>query len=128
MNYKYERNKKNTSFSLFLLLKMTGLHRSFRSSSVLMHHYTLETAVAESIDMQMYCKRFMNFSYSRYEIVECQSHGLLQPAGMFDNVLCDIRSNTKSMTSVGLRVFSSGYTEPQLILFLPRCEVEYELN
>lgn len=106
---------------------MTGLHRGFRSSSVLMQHYTLEIAVAESIDRQMYCKRFMNFSHSRYEIVECQSHGLLPPSGMSDNVLCDIQGNTKSMTSVWLGVFFSGYTQPQVIFFLPRCEVEYEL-
>lgn len=76
----------------------------------------------------MLCKGFMNFSQNRYKIIECQSHGLLQPAGMFDNVLCDIWGNTKSMTSLWLGVFFfPGYTQPQFIPFLPKGEVEYKL-
>lgn len=64
---------------------MIGLHRVFCIDTLF-----FGDSNGKSIDMQMYCKGFMNFSHSRYKIVECQSHELLQPAGMFDNVLCDI--------------------------------------
>lgn len=110
-----------TNHFFFSDTEMIGLHRVFCIDTLF-----FGDGNGKSIDMQMYCKGFMNFSQSRYEIVECQSHGLLQPAGMFDNVLCDIWSNIKSMTSVWLGGFFQAMLS--LNLFFSCQKVKLNMN
>ena len=102
---------------------MTGLHRGFCIDATLYFGDSHGT----SVGVQMHCRGLMNSSHGRYKIVDCPSPGLLQPAGVFGNVLRGIWSNTKSMTSACLGFFLPGYTQPEFILSLPKGEAEYEL-